>query len=86
MLVYRKYSYTDGPGLYTVTSVATRYLQVYTRNQHGWFSSGTIRGLIFYTPVENGTYYGMAMSVRFSILPSVTLTIMTVSVHFLIDG
>ena len=35
MLVCRKYSYTDSPGLYTVTSVAIRYLQVYTRNQHG---------------------------------------------------
>jgi hypothetical protein len=43
MLVHRKYSYTDGPGLYTVTLVATRYLPVYSRNQHGWFSSGTIR-------------------------------------------
>jgi hypothetical protein len=32
MLVYRKYSYTDGHGLYTVTSVATRYLLVYSRN------------------------------------------------------
>jgi hypothetical protein len=46
--------------------------------------------LVFYTPVENGTYYGMAMSVRFSvrpsICPSVTLMIMTVSVHFLSDG
>jgi hypothetical protein len=28
---------------YTVTLVATRYLPVYTRNQHGWFSSGMIR-------------------------------------------
>ena len=35
MLVYRKYLYTDGPDLYTVTSVATRHLPVYTRNQYG---------------------------------------------------
>jgi hypothetical protein len=38
VLVYRKYSYMDGP----VTSVVTRYLPVYSHNQHGWFSSGTI--------------------------------------------
>jgi hypothetical protein len=35
MLVYRKYSYTDGTGLYTITSLATWYLPVYTRNQQG---------------------------------------------------
>jgi hypothetical protein len=34
MLFYRKYSHMDGPGLYTVTSVATRYLPIYSRNQH----------------------------------------------------
>jgi hypothetical protein len=44
----------------------------------------------FYTPVENGTYCGMIMSVQFSVRPSVRpsvpLLIMTVSVHFLSDG
>jgi hypothetical protein len=29
----------------------------------------------FYTPVENGTYYGMVMSVRFSARPSVSHTL-----------
>jgi hypothetical protein len=34
----------------------------------GVVSSVTV---VFYTPVENGTYYGMVMSVRFSVHPSV---------------
>jgi hypothetical protein len=29
----------------------------------------------FYAPVENGTYYGMVMSVRFSVRPSVRHTL-----------
>jgi hypothetical protein len=43
ILVYWKYSYRNGPSLHMVTWVATQYLPVYTRNQHGWYSSGTIQ-------------------------------------------
>jgi hypothetical protein len=60
----------------------------YRHVENGWFVGPAYH--FYYTPVENGTYYGMAMSVRFSVRPSVhpsiTLLIMTVSVHFLSNG
>jgi hypothetical protein len=36
----------------------------------GWHLENS-HGVIFYTPIENGTYYGMVMFVRFSVRPSV---------------
>jgi hypothetical protein len=66
MLVYWKYLYTDGPGLYTVTSVATRYLPVYSRNKHGWFSLPDGPGRRPVLPRFVTDHYGLSVTVQVS--------------------